>query len=133
LGVATAQPDLLDEMNKVRLPFNVNTLSQRIAMLLVDHRDELSQPIARVTNERGRLIRDLKKLKGLEVADSAANFVFFRAPGRAKALFEGLKERGILIRNLSGKGLLEDALRVTVGTEPENQEFLKATAEILAG
>lgn len=133
LGVAAAQPDLLDEMNKVRLPFNVNLLTQRIAMLLVDHRDQLSQPIARVVNERGRLIRDLRKIGGLEVVDSAANFVFFRAPGRAEALYEGLKARGILIRNLSGKGLLQDALRVTVGTEPENREFLKATAEVLAG
>ncbi|MCA9773317.1 MAG: histidinol-phosphate transaminase [Myxococcales bacterium] len=133
LGVAAAQPDLLDEMNKIRLPFNVNTLTQRVAMTIIDHRGEFDQSIARVVNDRGRVERALGAIGGLQVVPSAANFVFFRAPGRARALFEGLKERGILIRCLAGEGLLADALRVTIGTEAENAAFLKATQEILAG
>jgi histidinol-phosphate aminotransferase len=70
----------------------------------------------------------------VEIFSSEANFILFRSPqGRGKAVFEGLKSQGVLIKNLDGSHpALQDCLRVTVGTPDENAAFLEALTSILA-
>jgi len=86
----------------------------------------LEHQAARIVAERARLKQALEAMAGVEVFDSVANFLLLRLQ-QAAAVFEGLKRRGVLVKNLDGAHpLLADCLRVTVGTPDENRCFLDA-------
>ena len=128
LGLLAGHPQWLDEFNKIRLPYNINVLTQASAEFALEHADLLEVQNARIRGGREQLMRALQALPGLTVYPSQANFILFRTPrGRATALFEALKHAGVLIKNLHGSSsALDDCLRVTVGTEQENEAFLAA-------
>lgn len=133
LGVLVARPELVRELDKVRLPYNVNAFSARAAeVLLTRFGDELDQRIAWVASERERLFEALCALPGVEVFPSAANFLLLRM-ARASLVAEALRARGIVVRNLDRPGPLAGCLRVTVGTPQENDLFLLSMQNILAG
>jgi len=126
LGLLAGAPQWLDQLDKVRLPYNVNVLTQCVAEAVLGHADVLEAQAAEIRAERGRLAAALAARPGVTAFDSAANFILFRVPG-AQRVFEGLRERRVLIKNLAGSHpLLEDCLRVTVGTPQENAAFLAA-------
>lgn len=133
LGLLAGPPAWLNEIDKTRLPYNINVLTQASAEFALENRDVLDAQTARIRADRATLFAELQKLPGLTVFPSEANFILFRAPaGRATALFEGLRARGILIKNLSGAGgALADCLRVTVGAPEENAAFQKALSVLL--
>ncbi|MFP5504935.1 MAG: histidinol-phosphate transaminase [Gammaproteobacteria bacterium] len=133
LGLLAGPPEWLDEIDKTRLPYNINVLTQASAEFALEHRDVLDAQTARIRADRATLFAELSKLPGLTVYPSEANFLLFRTPaGRAAELFAGLRARGILIKNLSGAGgALADCLRVTVGTPDENAAFLAALRDLL--
>lgn len=126
VGYIVADEDVIGEVNKVRLPFNVNSLSQLQAAHALRDMKGLRLYIQTIMRERDRLQKAMAGIKGLTVYPSEANFILFRVqnPGRAHA---GLLGKGVLIRNLDA--VLKGALRVTVGTEKENNAFLKALKE----
>jgi len=134
LGVLAGPPQWIDELDKLRLPYNINTLTRLTAEFALEHHEVLDAQTRRIRKERGRLAEALGGL-GLEVFPSEANFLLVRAPaGRATALFEGLRARRILIKNLHAPGtLLEDCLRITVGTPEQNAALLAALRELLGG
>ncbi|WJW74842.1 histidinol-phosphate transaminase [Thiohalobacter sp. IOR34] len=134
LGLLAGAPAWLEEIDKTRLPYNINVLTQASAEFALAHRAVLDEQTAAIRRDRESLFQALAALPGLQVYPSEANFILFRTPpGRAAALFEGLRERGILIKYLSGAGgALADCLRVTVGTPEENRAFLDALAGLLA-
>jgi histidinol-phosphate aminotransferase len=123
LGIMAAHEDTIAEVNKVRLPYNINSLSQAAAVIVLRHRDVIDRQVADIISERGRLSGGLAAIDGVAVYPSATNFILFRVP-EASRIFDGLKEKGILIKNLDADGPLKDCLRVTVGTPEENEEFL---------
>jgi histidinol-phosphate aminotransferase len=126
LGLLAGAPQWLDQLDKVRLPYNVNVLTQCVAEAVLGHADVLEAQAAAIRAERSRLAAALAARPGVTAFDSDANFILFRVPG-AQRVFEGLKERGVLIKNLAGSHpLLENCLRVTVGTPQENAAFLAA-------
>jgi len=126
LGVLIGRPQWLSEVDKVRLPYNVNVLSQRVAEAVLGHGELLAGQAEAIRNERTRLFGRLGALGGVEVFPSDANFVLFRVP-EADSVFAGLKARGVLVKNLNGSHpLLADCLRVTVGTPEEDDAFLDA-------
>lgn len=133
LGLLAGPPAWLAEIDKTRLPYNINVLTQASAEFALEHADVLEAQTARIRADRGQLAEALRRLHGLTVYPSEANFVLFRTPpGRADAMFAGLRERGILIKNLHrAGGALADCMRVTVGTEQENQAFLQALEALL--
>ena len=131
IGVAAAHPDLLAELEKVRLPFNINALSQAAARVLLSHTDLIREWIGRVAAERERLRRGLAELPGVEVFPSRANFLLFRCADAA-GLHAHLKSRGILVRRFAAGGRLAHCLRVTVGRPEENAAFLEETAAFAA-
>ncbi|MDZ7749364.1 MAG: histidinol-phosphate transaminase [Halofilum sp. (in: g-proteobacteria)] len=133
LGALAGPPEWLDEIDKLRLPYNVNVLTQASAAFALEHFDRLEQQAATIRGERDRLQHDLGQLPGVTAYPSAANFVLLRVPaGRARAVFEGLLADGVLIKCLDGAHpQLADCLRVTVGTPEENARLEAALARQL--
>jgi len=131
LGMLIGRPQWLSELDKLRLPYNVNVLTQQIAACVLQRPDVLQMQAAAICNARAHLLTALQALPGVRAFPSHANFILFRVP-RADAVFAGLKARGVLIRNLSGSHpSLSDCLRVTVGTPEENERFLSALQQSL--
>ncbi|OGA25625.1 MAG: histidinol-phosphate transaminase [Betaproteobacteria bacterium RIFCSPLOWO2_02_FULL_67_26] len=131
LGVLAGAGNWLGEIGKVRLPYNVNTLSQIVACEMLQHGDVLTDQAAAIKLERRRLLQRLQEMPGVTAYPSDANFILFRIR-QAERVFDGLKQRGVLIRSLHGSHrLLADCLRVTVGTPDENTAFLTALTQTL--
>jgi histidinol-phosphate aminotransferase len=128
LGYLCGPEDWLTEFEKIRLPYNINVLTQASAAFALDHHAVFDEQARLIREERAALDGALRVIEGLQVYPSQANFILYRAPaGRAGAIFESLKARGVLIKNLSGQGgVLADCLRVTVGTPEENARFVEA-------
>jgi histidinol-phosphate aminotransferase len=133
LGYLAGPAAWLAEFDKVRLPYNINVLTQRAAELALRHKPVLDAQTLAIRAERGRLHAALAAIDGVTPFPSEANFILLRVPaGRAKAVFEGLRARGILVKNLDGAHpLLADCLRVTVGTPDENAAFLSALRDAI--
>ena len=126
LGFLVGRPAWLNELDKLRLPYNVNVLTQSAAELVLAHPEVLEQQAAAIRAERAQMMRALAGMAGIEAFPSDANFILLRV-ANADTVFEGLKQRGILIKNLSrAHPQLDNCLRVTVGTPDENQLFLTA-------
>jgi histidinol-phosphate aminotransferase len=129
LGVLAGARAWLEQVDKVRLPYNVNVLTQLIAENVLQHHDLLAQQAAAIRAERARLFGDLERIPGVRPFPSAANFILFRT-SEAGEVFAGLTQRGVLIKNLHGSHpSLAQCLRVTVGTPDENSRFLDALKE----
>ncbi|MCF6217446.1 MAG: histidinol-phosphate transaminase [Gammaproteobacteria bacterium] len=133
LGLLVGPPAWLAEIDKVRLPYNINVLTQVSADFALQHADVFAKQTAAIRADRTLLMVALEEIALLEVFPSAANFILFRVPeGRGNDIFDKLKQSGILIKNLTPQGgLLQDCLRVTVGTPEENQAFIKALTTLL--
>jgi histidinol-phosphate aminotransferase len=133
LGYLVGAAEWLNEFDKVRLPYNINSLTQLSASFLLRHKAIFDEQAEQVKHERTRLQKKLQALDGLKAYDSEANFILLRTPrGRAGGLFEALKAKGILIKNLDGTHeLLKDCLRLTVGTSDQNQRLVLALKEVL--
>src|SRR5690242_16813823 len=131
LGMLIGRSNWLRELDKLRLPYNVNVLTQTLAAHLLAREDVLRAQARAILDERARLTAALSALPALIAYPSEANFILFRVPD-ANAVFAGLHTRGVLIKNLNGSHpSLADCLRVTVGTPEENARFLSALQESL--
>jgi histidinol-phosphate aminotransferase len=133
LGYLIGRAEVIAEVEKVRPPYNLSTLAQRAAtVLLRDHSAELESHFDEVKSERARLGAELAKLPGVEVFPSDANLFLVRVPGATK-VFTSLAERGVVVRNFDRPGtLLEGCLRITVGTRVEDDWLLDALRSVLA-
>lgn len=126
LGYLVGPARWLAELDKLRLPYNVNVLTQAAAQLALEHVRELEGQAERIVEERAWLHDALAALPGVEVFPSQANFLLLRVADAA-GMFEGLRRQGVLIKNLHGSHpFLAGCLRVTVGTPDENHVFLEA-------
>ena len=131
LGFLAGNAAWLNELEKLRLPYNVGVLPQLVAGTLLDHHDVLLAQAEQIKQDRGQLAQKLNAIKGVGVYPSSANFLLLRI-ARAREIFEGLKQRGVLIKNLHGShAMLENCLRVTVGTPAENEKFIAALQETI--
>ena len=134
LGLLAGPQAWLNEFDKVRLPYNINVLTQASAEFALRHLAVFDEQTRRIREERTRLMAEMTKLDGITVYPSAANFILFRTlAGRADDVFEGIRQAGVLIKNMKAtNGPLADCLRVTVGTPIENDAFLAALRKALA-
>jgi len=128
LGMLFGDARWLQELNKVRLPYNIGTLTQVTAAFALRNYDVFRRQAAAIRRDREELVQALNQLSEVTAYPSQANFILFRVSlGRAAEIFEQLKTEGVLIKNLDGGGtLLDNCLRVTVGTRTENKAFLAA-------
>ncbi len=131
LGILFGRVEHVREINKVRLPYNVNSLSQRVAEVVLDRVGFVSERIQLINRERGRVYKELKIIRGVTAFPSDANFILFKVED-ADGVFRGLIEKGVLVRNFNSPGRLENCLRVTIGTPDENNDFLRALREVLS-
>jgi histidinol-phosphate aminotransferase len=126
LGLLIGRAEWIGEFEKVRLPYNLNVLTQASAAFALEHYDVLLDQADRIVQDRAQLAAKLARMPGVDVFPSEANFILFRVADAVRT-FEGLKTRGILIKNVGGAHpLLKNCLRATVGTPEENAAFLSA-------
>ncbi len=126
LGYAAAHPAWINELEKVRPPYNVNALTQAVVPVLLRHASLLAEQAAAIRRERARMATALAALPGVTVFPSHANFLLVRVPD-APRWFTTLREAGILVKNVHGwHPLLAHCLRITIGTPAENNALLAA-------
>jgi histidinol-phosphate aminotransferase len=131
LGYLIGPSWLVDELDKVVLPYHLDAAKQVAGRLALRYTDEMEDRVKAVVQERERVAGELAE-RPVHVWPSGANFVLFRPAGPpGRAVWEGLLERGVLVRDCSGWPRLPDCLRVTIGTPGENDAFLTALAEVL--
>lgn len=126
LGYLAASPEIVDEAQKVRLPYHLSLLTQAAARAALAHADQQLAQVDSLRQERESLASWLEA-QGFEVVPSEANFLFFGSVGDDQAVWQGLLDRGVLVRNLGASGYL----RVTVGTPAENAMFKRALQEVM--
>ncbi|MBE9503135.1 MAG: histidinol-phosphate transaminase [Proteobacteria bacterium] len=124
LGVLVGSTEVADLLNRVRLPYNITSMSRIAALSSLKFDKEINEGIERIIEERAKLYRSLKALGFASPFKTDANFILFRV-NDSEELFNYLIEKGVLIRNLNSAGPLENCMRVTVGTQDENTIFLQ--------
>ena len=134
LGYLVGDPAWLDEFNKIRLPYNINVLTQLTATFALQHYRAFREQTDSLCREREVLYRSLCDYNVVQVYPSHANFILFRvAAGSSGDVFAGLRDSGVLVKNLHGSSdMLSDCLRVTVGKPDENRAFLAALTRAMA-
>ncbi len=131
LGYLVGAPQWLDELEKLRLPYNINVLTQHAAETVLGHIDVLNEQTQVLREERAKLFTALTTLPYIETFPSDANFILVRVPD-ANAVNARLREQGILIKNLdAAHPSLKNCLRLTVGAPEENQMLFEALKSAL--
>jgi histidinol-phosphate aminotransferase len=131
LGYLCGAAALIDEVDKVRPPYNVSVLNAEATLFALEHAGEYARQAALLRAERGRLQAELRALPGVRPYPSEANMVLVRVPDSQRA-FDGLKARGVLVKHIAGlHPLLRNCLRLTVGTPEENGLMIRALKESL--
>jgi histidinol-phosphate aminotransferase len=126
LGMNFASIEIIDILNKIKPPYNINLATQELALQALDHLDDVNTMIKETVKEREELVKDLVQLPSVQkVYPSDANFVLAKMT-EATSIYNYLKEKGIIVRNRSNVILCEDCLRITVGTPKENRQLLDA-------
>lgn len=128
LGYLVGAPAILGQLNKIRLPYNINILTQATVHFALTNHALFDGQTRKICAERARVFDGLNKMDGVTAFPSAANFILFRTPeNKATEIFQAIKQQGVLVKNMTLQGgLLTDCLRVTVGKPDENQAFLNA-------
>jgi len=129
LGYCIADPMVVSFMLKVKAPYNINALTSRAALQALRKEQEVRQTIMSIVNERDWLSAHLTELPCIEhVFPSDANFILVRC-NNATVLYEYLASKEIIVRNRSTEPLLQNCLRITVGTRQENEQLIRAMKE----
>lgn len=128
VGFIIADKEIVNEVNKVRLPFNLNSLSQAIAIEVLKDRKTLQSHIKSIISERENLFNVMVKMKGVSPYPSEANFILFKIKDPDR-IYKGLLKEGVLVRNM--RGVVNGCLRVTVGTPVENRIFLNTLKKVI--
>ncbi|MCB1616560.1 MAG: aminotransferase class I/II-fold pyridoxal phosphate-dependent enzyme, partial [Pseudomonadales bacterium] len=133
LGFLVGNEAWIEQINKIRLPYNINVLTQQSVVFALEHYDLLLRQSAVIREQRTRLAEKLKSFDKLEVFPSEANFVLVRLKtGNASIVFDQLKSRGILIKCQDGSHpLLDNCLRITVGDENQNDLLVQMLEAVL--
>ena len=126
LGMAFASKDIIQVLNKIKPPYNINAATQELALKALDHLDDVNAMIKETVQEREALMKELVGIQRIQkVFPSDANFLLVKMEG-ATAVYDYLKSQGIIVRNRSNIVLCEDSLRITIGTPQQNQTLIAA-------
>jgi histidinol-phosphate aminotransferase len=127
VGYLAADPAVVDALRLVRLPYHLSALTQAAARAALAHAPALLSTVEAIKDQRDRVV-DALRARGLAVVPSDANFVLFGGIRDREAMWRGLLDRGVLIRDVG----LPGHLRVTAGTPAETDAFLAALDDLLA-
>jgi histidinol-phosphate aminotransferase len=123
-----ASQEIIEILNKLKPPYNINQATQELALTALDRLEDVNAMIKETVSERASLGKDLVELPFIQkIYPSDANFLLVKMKD-ATAVYNFLKEQGIVVRNRSNVMLCEDCLRITVGTPSENEQLLRALA-----
>ncbi|MCY4378459.1 MAG: histidinol-phosphate transaminase [Candidatus Dadabacteria bacterium] len=131
LGALFARPQIADEVNKARLPYNINSLSQQVMSFALENPEVIERKISLILSERERVRASLERIEEIYVYPTDANFFLVRVPD-ADFLFTELVKNDILVRRFEGRGRLANCLRITVGTSDENDRLTEALVSIFS-
>jgi len=129
VGYGIANPSLIEALNRIRQPFNVNTIAQVMASVAINDHEHIRQSIELNSQQYEFLFDKLSKL-GLECIPSVGNFIAFKGNFIGKEMFNNLMKKGVIVRSVDLYDM-KDFIRVTIGTEAENLKFLSALEELL--
>lgn len=131
LGFCVAPEWMVEELEKVVLPYHLSVPTQLAGVLALRHEPEMRARVGAIVAERERVARSLGSIDGLTVFPSGANFLLLRVDGDGHAVWEALLARGVLVRDFSRWPRLAECLRVTIGAPAENDRFLAALGEAI--
>jgi histidinol-phosphate aminotransferase len=131
VGYGIADPDCVALLNRIRQPFNVNSLAQVAALAALEDDAHVLECLRMIEAGRAFLYEEFNAM-GLKYAPSRANFILVDAGRSATEVFQWLLKEGVIVRPMTSFGM-ESALRVTIGTPQENRRFVKALKKVLAG
>lgn len=132
LGYLYAPEWVVEDLQKVRLPYHLNALTQLVGSVALDLMGDEQANVAEVVAERERVYAELQTLPGVQAWPSEANFILFKVPN-ANQVFLDLVDHGVLVRDFSSSHRTEGCLRASIGTKDENDQFLSALRTILTG
>jgi histidinol-phosphate aminotransferase len=131
LGFCVANKEVINYLFKIKTPYNVNTLTRYAVIKSLNNYSRKDEFVKKLKSERERVIIELRNISGIKkIFQSDANYILFRCPN-AKQIQKKLAEQGIIIRDRSSYKMLEDCLRLSIGTETENNKFLEAIKKLL--
>lgn len=126
-GWLAGNKQIIAELNKLRLPYNINQLTQLTMNFVLDNYSVFAQQAQQICDSRTQLFSSLKNIDGVQPFPSDANFILFKVlSADADNVFQKLLAQKVLVKNLSRQAGLQQCLRVTVGSEEENAIFLRA-------
>jgi histidinol-phosphate aminotransferase len=129
LGMCFANPDIIGYMNKVKAPYNINIVTQELALQALEEVGQVNDMIKLLVDMRNALAQVIASMPHvIQVFPSDTNFILVKIP-HARKLYEFLMTKGIIVRDRSALALCEDSLRITVGTEQENTLLVDAMYE----
>ncbi|MCM8784285.1 MAG: histidinol-phosphate transaminase [Candidatus Omnitrophica bacterium] len=131
VGYGIGSPDLISYLERIREPFNVNSLAQAGALAALDDRSFLEKTLEITRKGKEYLYSEFKKM-GLSFIPSATNFVLVDVIKNSEYIFKELLKKGVIVRNMETWGL-NNFIRVTIGTKKENERFIKELRKILGG
>jgi len=124
IGYAVAPSEVIEGLEKIRLPFGISVVGYEAALCALEMRDWFERIKKKIISERERVTEELRKIKALKVFDSQANFVLIRV--KEGIPFKEFEKRGIIVRDLSGlHGLKGNHIRVSIGLKCENNKFIQ--------
>lgn len=132
LGFLIGNPDMVAQLDKVRLPYNINSLSQTAANFFLDYQDEFSKQVLEIIQRREELYLGLKEIAGIKLYPSRANFIFFSCAFDSNRIYNKLIAEGIIVKNLNVPPLMPNCMRVTVGKRKENEAFLRVLKSVIS-
>lgn len=132
LGYLLGHPSVIRQFLKVRQPYSVDALSQAVGQVVFQNRALFQEGIEAIRQQRARLFEGLRSIPGVQVFESDANYLLFRMP-RAGEAWEYFLGEGVLVRDFSRAPLLENCLRVSVGSPEQNDRFLQALRRFVMG
>ena len=132
LGMAFAAPEIVGILSKIKYPYNINILTQREALELLNNKERMQDQLRHILSERTRLQKLLNSLPMvMEIYPTDANFILVKV-SNADGVYNKLVEKGVIVRNRNNVTLCEGCLRITVGTPKENDTLMEALEDIEA-
>ena len=131
IGLLVGPPALVHELDKVRLPYNLNALSQAAAGFYLDHEETFLAQARKIGLLRGELLAAMQRIPGIHPRPTDANFIYFDCDFDSDRVYSALMARGVLVKNFNAPGTMKNFMRVTVGTREENDLFLEVLRDTL--
>jgi histidinol-phosphate aminotransferase len=132
MGYALTHPEIAKEIAKVLIPYCVSPINEAVVDAVLDHPEIVEKRITEIKIGRAWIYQTLNNMEGVKVYPSQTNFLIFQVAD-AQQIFDRLLAEKVLIRNVSNQRSLPNTLRVTVGTSPENERFVKALEKAMKG